>query len=120
MGGNSSFGAPDSFTWDRWIRGHFKYRPEAVEVVRTPSFMLDELERTRFFEGDCDCVSVFYGTVIKTLGYRVRFVAIRYSDPTEFQHVFLEYHNGSRWVRVDPTTPPGTIHVEIERMVENI
>lgn len=112
---------PRSFiNWDRWIRGHFRYRPEGVEVVRTPEFMLEEYQRTGYFEGDCDCVSVFYATVIKILGYRVRFVAIRYSDPSEFQHVFVEYYNGSQWVRVDPTAPFGTIHVELDRMVENV
>lgn len=107
-------------TWDRWIRGHFRYRPEGVEVVRTPEFMLDEFQRTGYFEGDCDCVSVFYGTIIKALGFRVRFVAIRYSDPSEFQHVFLEYFNLGRWIRVDPTAPYGTVHVELDRMVENV
>ncbi len=111
---------PDPFTWDRWIRGHFKYRPEGVEVVRTPLFMLDELKRTGYFEGDCDCVSVFYAAVAKLLGYRVRFVAIRYSDPIEFQHVFVEYFNGNRWIRVDPTAPYGTQHAELERMTENV
>jgi hypothetical protein len=118
--GQGSFGAPDRFTWDRWIREHFLYRVELEEVVRTPEFMLQEIQRTGYFEGDCDCVSVFYATIIKTIGYRCRFVAIRFSDPFEFQHVFVEYDNGFQWIRTDVTVPVGTVHVELERMVEYV
>ncbi len=105
---------------DRWIRSRFRYRKELHEVVRTPEFMLDELERTGYCEGDCDCISVFYAAIVKALGYRVRFVAIRYSDPTEFQHVFCEYWNGLTWTRLDPTAPAGTVHFELERMTEGV
>lgn len=105
---------------DRWIRGHFRYRPENQEVVRTADFMLTDLQTKGYVEGDCDCITVFYSTVLRVYGFRVRLIAIRYSDPFEFQHVFGEFFNGSRWVRFDPTVDPGTIHVEIERMVESV
>ncbi len=106
---------------DRWVRGHFRYRPENQEVVRTPDFMLTDLETSGYVEGDCDCISVFYGTILRILGFdRIRFVAIRYSDLYEFQHVFGEWFNGSSWVRFDPTVDAGTIHVELERMVEPV
>ena len=106
---------------DRWIRGHFRYRPDGRnEIVREPDFMLNELQTTGYFQGDCDCVSVFYATVLKSLGFHCRFAAIRFSDPFDMEHVFVEYFNGSQWVRVDPTVPVGTVHTELERMVQNI
>ena len=116
-----SFVASDVVAVDRWIRGHFRYRPDGQnEIVRTPDFMLNELQTTGYFQGDCDCVSVFYAAVLKSLGFRCRFAAIRFSDPSEMEHVFVEFFSGSDWVRVDPTVPVGTVHTELERMTQNI
>lgn len=111
--------APDPFLVDRWVRGHFRYRPDGEnEIIRTPDFMLNDLENLGYIQGDCDCITVFYSTILLILGYRVRLVAIRHTDPSEFEHVFLEFYNGNRWSRVDPTVSPGTIHVELDRMVQ--
>lgn len=113
--------APDLLFLDSWIRRHFRYRPELYEVLRTPEFMLNDLETKGFVEGDCDDISIFYAAILRTLGYEVRFVAIRYSHPELFEHVFIEFENTGRgWVRLDPTAERGTIHEELERMVVNV
>jgi len=115
------FGAPDYVLdqIDRATRGHFRYRPEVEEIVRTPTFMWNEWQRTGYFEGDCDDVSVMLATIAKVLEYPVRYVAIRYDDET-FKHVFVEIFDGWRWRVFDPTVAPGTEYNAIERMVEPV
>jgi hypothetical protein len=104
------------FDWDSWVRNHFQYRGEVEEVVRTPQRMFDDLERLGYFEGDCDDISTLNAAVLFTMGFPVRFVAIRYDGSPEFLHVFVEFLYRGQWQRMDPTVPPGTIHQEDERM----
>jgi transglutaminase-like putative cysteine protease len=104
---------------DNWIRAHFVYRGEIEEVLRTPEFMLDTLERLGYFDGDCDDISTLYAALAKALHFQCRFVAIRYDASPEFKHVFLEVWLG-RWVAVDPTVPEGTPYTETERMVLDV
>ena len=101
---------------DRWIRFKFVYRPEIEEIVRTPQFMLKQLDEQGIFEGDCDDISTLYASLLKALHYAVRFVAIRYDNTPDFKHVFIEAWTGAGWRALDPTVAPGTPYHEIERM----
>jgi transglutaminase-like putative cysteine protease len=108
---------------DLWIRGHFRYRPELEEVLRTVPYMANQFRTLGYFEGDCDDVSIFYATVLKILGFQlVRFVAIRHTHPSEFEHVFVEFYEpqGGQWLRVDPTVDQTTVHHELERMILSV
>lgn len=106
---------------DHWVRGHFRYRSEHEEVLRTVSFMLGEIAEKGFFEGDCDDCATLTAAVLKVFGCMVRFVAIRY-DSKDFQHVFVECYSDDRagWVALDATVNPGTEYREIERMVLSV
>ncbi len=116
---------------DAWIRAHYRFRPESEELVRTVARMVEEIQTLGFFEGDCDDAATFYASILYTLGIPVRFVAIRYDrfNP-EFQHVFVEYDGhtfveyenevSERWLRLDPTVAPGTVHRELERMIQDV
>jgi len=116
--------AHDLSALDLWVRGHFRYRPEQNEVIRTPSFMWHSWQTEGWFEGDCDDVSVMFATVLRSLGYHlVRFVAIRYnSNNPAFEHVFVEAYDfrSGGWRVFDPTVSPGTNYNAIERMVERV
>lgn len=105
---------------DLLIRGHFRYRPELEEVVRTPELMLHEWIWRGYFEGDCDDASTMLGAIFSSLGIPSRFVAIRYDDKPDFEHVFVEAYDASqgRWGVFDPTVDVGTVYNETERMVE--
>lgn len=104
---------------DRKVRGHFHYRSENEEVLRTPQFMWSEWKGKDFFEGDCDDVSMMLATIAGILNYRVRYVAIRYDDEN-FKHVYVEIFDGHQWRVFDPTVEPGTDYRAIERMVEPV
>lgn len=106
---------------DNFVRGHFRYRGENVEVIRTPEFMLNDLMTTGKFEGDCDDAATFIAAIAKTLGMMCRFVAIRYRGDS-FEHVFVEIYDpvAAQWRVFDPTVKHGTRYDEIERMVESV
>jgi hypothetical protein len=110
----------DPIQFDAWFRQNYRYRPENEEIVRTPARMVADFNTLGYFEGDCDDAATFYAAVIRAMGFPVRFVAIRYDPTPDFKHVFIEYKNLFDWIRLDPTVAPGTQHIEVERMVENV
>lgn len=102
------------------LRASFIYRDEIEEIVRTPFQMMLDYMRNRL-EGDCDDISTFQAAILSVWGYPVRLVAIRYEESTDqFQHVFIETEQRGRWTRYDITTPPGTLHRELDRMVMDV
>lgn len=112
---------------DAFVRQVFRYRAESSEVLRTVFFMVEQLERDGFFEGDCDDASIFIAACARAMGYLARLVAIRYQGP-EFEHVFVEALDQkpaldrmlSKWISIDPTVPRTTKHEELERMVIHV
>lgn len=107
-------GIPSLGGLEEWVRGHYVYQPETVEIVRTPQFSLQEILNDGWFAGDCDDAATFIAAVLKTYGYPAEFLAIRYSHPTEFEHVLVL--SGS--FVLDPTVPYGTEYEALERMTE--
>ena len=98
---------------ERFVRNHFVYQSESYEIVRTPQWMMGELLAQGWFSGDCDDAATFTAAILAAYGYGGKLLAIRYSHPSEFEHVFVE---SSDRVVIDPTVPRGTIHKELERM----
>jgi Transglutaminase-like superfamily len=107
---------------DRSLRAVYRYRSENEEIIRTPEYMLHDLETRGYIEGDCDDISTLAAAVYLALGARaVRFVAIIYtSGEVNFEHVYAEVFSGGGWASVDLTVPSGTTHNERERMVEYV
>lgn len=106
---------------DEFIRANYRYRDEREEIVRTPDFMLNDLVRIGYMEGDCDDVSTLYAAFIAALGYPARLVAIRYNpDNPNFEHVFAQAYAGGQWRTFDGTVAPGTVMRAWEEMVEQI
>ena len=105
---------------EKWIRAHYMYRPEHEEILRSPDFMMRDLERQGYVEGDCDDIAIFIAALFKCLRIPVRFTAIRYNAIPEFGHVFTEVWTGNGWTVIDPTVPHGTRYRTVERMIENV
>jgi len=99
---------------------HYVYRAEQQEVIRTPQFMIHTLEERGYFDGDCDDVSTLVASILMTLGYPVRFVAIRANGGPEFTHVYVEAWGGFGWQVLDATVAPGTTYEVTERMVLDV
>jgi len=94
---------------DLWIRNHFVYREEEEEILRTPEFMLNDLEMQGYLEGDCDDTATLSAAFTKILGYPTRLTALQVQTPLEFDHVFSECRDvNGEWAIIDPTVPKGT------------
>jgi transglutaminase-like putative cysteine protease len=105
----------------RVLRPLFVYREEYEEVVRTPEFMLNDLVTLGRIEGDCDDISTLLAAIAVMVGYRVRFVAIRYTPTVaHFEHVFVEMDNGDKWYAVDLTIQSGRTINALEVMIEGV
>ena len=111
---------------EAWVRSHFIYRDENEEILRTPEFMLSDMGRLEDgrvvgLEGDCYDISAFIAAAAEALGYKARFVAIRYSaDNPNFEHVFTEVFQGGMWQAFDPTIAPGATLEWIEEMIQEV
>lgn len=107
---------------DSALRAVYQYRSEYEEIIRTPQFMLHDLETKGYVEGDCDDIATLSAAVLLVAGARaVRLVAIIYTPGKDsFEHVYVEVFDGGQWRQVDLTIDPGTAHREIERMVQNV
>lgn len=111
---------------ESWVRANYSYRDEFEEVVRTPQFMLADmgrLEGTRVvtLEGDCDDVSTFFCGCCAALGFKSRFVAIRFNPSNPyFEHVFAQAYDGGNWRTLDATIPEGARMDWLEEMVQEV
>lgn len=69
-----------------------------IETLQTPPVTID-LEA-----GDCDDMSTLLATLLATIGYRARFVAIGYQSAGSYQHVYVEaLAPDGRWIPLDAT-----------------
>ena len=106
---------------DAFVRSHYRYRDEAEEIVRTPQFMVHDLDRIGYMEGDCDDVATLYAAFGRALGYPARLVAIRYNPQNpNFEHVFTEILDAGEWITFDATVEPGTQIRSVEEMIEEV
>lgn len=75
---------------------------EGVETVHTP------LQTLTQGYGDCDDKVTLEAALLRSIGLHSRFVAVGYSAPGQFEHVYLEVRLGPRdtgWIASDPTEP---------------
>jgi len=103
---------------DSWLRRNFRYRDEFEEIVRTPEFMLLDMQHAGMLEGDCDDVATFAASVLHNAGIPARLVAVRTTPDPNFDHVFTEalLEGDTYFTRIDPTVSSETRVPEFERM----
>lgn len=106
--------------WESYLRSVFRYREENEEIVRTPEFMVSDLETTGTIEGDCDDVAVLAASIAKAIGYDVRFTALQTTTLWEYDHVFAEIFDRGNWIPIDITVPGGTEYPSFAYMSEVI
>jgi hypothetical protein len=92
---------------DGVLRPLYLYRDEEEEIVRTPEFMVRDLETLGYVEGDCDDIATFTASLTKAMNYPTRLTGIQTSTE-EYDHVFSEARIGQFWLPIDLTVPPGT------------
>lgn len=88
-----------------WVRDAVRYTSDVfdVETLKTP------LETLRSISGDCDDKALLAGTILQSIGFAVRYVAVGYEAPDRFEHVYAEVKLGrppnEKWIAVETTEP---------------
>ena len=82
-----------------WVRDHIRYVRDihGVETVQTPLVTME------LGTGDCDDKSTLLATLLETIGHPTRFVAVGFSAPGKYSHVYVETRIGDRWYPLDAT-----------------
>lgn len=85
------------------VRRVMRYTPDplGVETVKSPTFLVQEINDSGRAVMDCDDASVLTAAFVRAVGIPTRFKVIK-DSPTEFTHVYLEAFIDGRWVKVDP------------------
>lgn len=79
----------DGIRYARDVRG--------VETLQTPEATM-ELEA-----GDCDDKSTLLAALLESVGHPTRFVAVGFSQPGAYSHVYVETLLNNRWTPLDAT-----------------
>jgi hypothetical protein len=77
-----------------WVRQHMLYMPDfnnglIIEEIKTPGYLLTEIERFGRAMGDCDDYVVLLGAVYFRQGHSVILKSISRHDDTLLDHVYL-------------------------------
>lgn len=102
-----------------WVRNMIQYVQDIrnVETVQTP------LKTLEFRQGDCDDQATLLATLLESVGFHTRFVAIKVDPAGPFCHVYTEVNLGTVWFPLETTErwPAGRAPKKIAaRMIENI
>lgn len=82
-----------------WVRDHIRYTQDVrdVETLKTPDATIIS------GMGDCDDMSLVVATLLESVGYKTRFVAVGTVAPGVFDHVFAQVHLGPNWISLETT-----------------
>jgi len=82
-----------------YVRDHIRYSRDiqGVETVQIPAVTLD------LAQGDCDDKSTLLAALLASVGHKTRFVAVGYSRPGAYSHVFVEVFVDGAWMPLDAT-----------------
>ena len=82
-----------------WVRDNIRYTQDIrdVEMLKTPDAVVYSAQ------GDCDDKATLVATLLESIGYATRFIAIGMNTPGVFEHVYAQVKLGTRWVGMDTT-----------------
>lgn len=91
----------------RWLEFHtrFTYDPGGVELVRSPTAALLEIQHTGVVRGDCDDVATLGASMALALGFVVRYRVLGWALTGPYSHVLAEAWDGRNWIDLDVTRP---------------
>lgn len=92
----------------QWLEEHIRFIPDPRidgEVLRTPRYLLEQIDREGQAAGDCDDVATLAAALGKSVGLRARFVVLAFAPGGPFRHVFTELHTPRGWREMDVTEP---------------
>lgn len=79
--------------------------PVGIELIRSPVYMLRQIESKGTARGDCDDVATLGAALGKAVGMPARFVVQSFAAGQPYGHVFTELATPAGWVELDTTAP---------------
>lgn len=108
-----------------FVRDHIRYLMDTVGMERVAY----PVETLRARAGDCDDKSTLLAALLESIGHPCRFVAVGYTHPGDFEHVYVETRIGKDWVPCETTlnvdlgwapVPPFIADAITAKMIEHI
>jgi hypothetical protein len=77
--------------------------PVALELVKDPQRLVEEISRHGVAVGDCDDAALLISTMARQLGREAEFITVGFGAPNNFSHVFsrVKEPKSGRWIVVD-------------------
>lgn len=89
----------------QWVQRHVYYMhdPSGVELLTQARVLLAQIAQGEAVE-DCDSFVLLEQSLLQSVGIPTRSVIWKADprDPTQWSHITLEAHDGTRWVSLDP------------------
>lgn len=84
-----------------WVRDNIRYTQDIrdVETIKSPDAVIYS------GMGDCDDKALLVSTLLETIGFPTRFVAVALNEPGVFEHVYTEVKLGTVWITLDSIMP---------------
>lgn len=95
----------------QWLEAHLQFLPDplGVEVLSTPRYMVEHIQRQQFVSGDCDDGAILGAALGKAVGLPAKFRALSFVNPRRpFQHVYTLLLVNGQWANLDTTRSPRT------------
>lgn len=106
---------------EAWGRTHLAFLPDPLldgDFIRTPDYMLAEVERFGVARGDCDDAAVLMAALGLAIGLPARIRAVAFTDWRPFEHVWTELGTAAGWIELDPTREEPIRHIDRSLVIE--
>ncbi|MGE0347385.1 MAG: transglutaminase family protein [Gemmatimonadales bacterium] len=79
--------------------------PDGSELLKSPRYMLREIQELGRVRGDCDDVAILGAALGRAVGLPARFVLLAFVHGAPFEHVYTELLTADGWLELDTTKP---------------
>ena len=89
-----------------FVRRTFPYQPDAFgkEVFIAPARVAEDyILLSKVYSLDCDCMALLTAAMLRTIGYRTRFVALAIHGD-EFDHAISQVYGDGEWISIDASS----------------
>lgn len=103
-----------------FVKNKVRYVPDPVgfEWVTAPDVLLADILQKGIAYGDCDCHCLLLNTLLASVGFQTRFIAVKLPPATgQFDHVICGVLVNSRWTDVDTCAKSTPQPQYVERLV---
>jgi len=92
-----------------WVQTHVTYvmDPDGAEYVQSPVVLIQRIASTGTAYGDCDDHVLLLGSLIYSLGIKVKVAGVKLPGALIYNHVMLMCPVNGQWLDVDPCAKDG-------------